>query len=123
MKKWSVSWKSSKKPNKQRKYVYKAPLHIKSKLLCSHLSPELRKKHGKRSMRVRKGDSVKIMAGNFKGKIGKVDRVNVKNAKVYITGIGLVKKDGSKTAYPIRPSKLMIQELNMSDKRRIEVAK
>ncbi len=123
MKRWSVNWKSSKKPNKQRKYVYTAPIHIRSKLLCGHLSPDLRKKHKMRSARVRIGDTVKIMAGNFKGKTGKIERVDTKNAKVYITGIEKVKKDGSKTMYPIRPSKLMIQDLNMSDKKRIKRAK
>lgn len=123
MKRWSASWKSSKKPNKQRKYVYGAPLHIKSQFLGSHLAPELRKKHGTRSMRIRKGDTVKIMSGSFRGKTGKVERINVKYAQVFITGIETVKKDGSKTLYPIVPSKLMIQELNMSDKKRIKRTK
>lgn len=123
MKEWSIKWKSSKKPKKQRKYVYKAPLHLRSKLLCSHLSPELRKKHSTRSMRIRKGDAVKIMVGTFKGKTGKVERIDVRNSKIYITGIEVIKKDGSKALYPIRPSNIMIQELNLVDKKRIKRAK
>ena len=51
---FSKSWKSSKQPRKQRKYIAKAPLHIKRKLMGVNLSKELRKKHGKRNIVVRK---------------------------------------------------------------------
>jgi large subunit ribosomal protein L24 len=57
----------SKKPSKQRKAMYQAPLHRKHKLFSAHLSKELRKQWNKRSLPVRKGDEVKIMRGKFKG--------------------------------------------------------
>ncbi|MCW1309534.1 MAG: 60S ribosomal protein L26, partial [Candidatus Nanoarchaeia archaeon] len=38
MKYWSKKWKSSKKPSKQRKYRYNAPLHIRRKFLSVNLS-------------------------------------------------------------------------------------
>lgn len=117
---WSKDWKSSKKPKKQRKYALNAPAHVRSEQICSHLSAELRKKHGTRAMRVRKGDKVKIMIGNFKGKSGKVERVDTKNQRIFVTGAELLKKDGSKTLYPLRPSNLLIQELDLSDKKRIK---
>jgi len=47
--KWNKSWKGSVKPSKQRKYVYSAPAHIKTKMPCSHLSKELRSKIKARS--------------------------------------------------------------------------
>ncbi|MBW2973264.1 50S ribosomal protein L24 [Candidatus Woesearchaeota archaeon] len=118
--KWSSAWKSSKQPTKQRKYARNAPKHVRSKQLSSHLSADLRKKHGKRSMRIRNGDKVKVMIGNFKGKTGKVERVDTKKQRIYITGIELLKKDGSKTLYPIKASNIMIQELDLSDKRRLK---
>lgn len=117
---WSSAWKSSKKPKKQRKYARNAPKHVKSKQAGSHLSSDLRKKQGKRSMRVRKGDKVKVMVGTFKGKTGKVERIDTRKQRVFVTGIELLKKDGSKTMYPIKPSNLMIQELDLSDKKRIK---
>jgi large subunit ribosomal protein L24 len=117
---WSSAWKSSKNPKKQRKYVRTAPKHVKSKQSGSHLSSDLRKKHGKRSMRVRKGDKVKVLVGTFKGKTGKVERIDTRKQRVFVTGIELLKKDGSKTMYPIKPSNLMIQELDLSDKKRIK---
>jgi ribosomal protein uL24 len=74
-------------------------------------------------MRVIKGDTVKIMIGGLKGKTGKVERIDTKKSRVYITGIEILKKDGSKALYPIKPSNLMIQELNLGDKRRLKRAK
>jgi large subunit ribosomal protein L24 len=120
---WSSAWKSSKNPTKQRKYVKEAPAHVKNKQLSSHLAADLRKKYSKRALSLRKGDKVKIMIGTFKGKTGKVERVDTKKKRVFITGIELLKKDGSKTMYPIKASNLMIQELDLSDKRRIKETK
>ena len=117
-KKFVSSWKSSKQPRKQRKYRYHAPLHIKNKFMASHLSQELKKEYKKRSITLRKGDSVKISRGQFKGKTGKIDKVNLKKTKVYITGIDTTKKDGTKTFYPIHPSNLIITGLNLDDKKR-----
>jgi len=115
---WSKNWKSSKRPSKQRKYRYNAPLHIKQKFFGVHLSPELRTKYKTRSIELRKGDRVKIMVGQFKKKIGKVLRMNLKKEKVYIEGIESVRKDGNKVFVPLRPSNLMITELNLDDKKR-----
>ena len=81
---FSTHWKSSKQPRKQRKYQYNAPLHIKHKFLGSHLSKELIKKHGKRSIPVRKGDTVKVLVGQYKGKSGKIEKVFVKKTRVWI---------------------------------------
>lgn len=115
---WNTNWTGSKKPTKQRNYVRNAPLHVRSTLLGSHLSKDLRLKLKQRSLRVRKGDKVKVMRGQHKGKIGTVDRLNTKRMKVYVTGVEFIKKDGSKAMYPIHPSNLMIQELQ-TDKRRL----
>jgi large subunit ribosomal protein L24 len=114
------SWKSSKQPRKQRKYRFKAPLHVKTKFMASHLSKELRGKYKKRSTTVRKGDTVKVMRGQFKGKTGKIDRISLKQTKVYITGIEIPKKDGTKAFFPFNPSNLLITELNLDDKKRVK---
>ncbi len=118
MKDWSKTWKASKLPKKQRKYVYLLPAHLKGKLLCAHLCKELRKKHSIRSIRIRKGDKVKIVRGQNKTRTGTVELVDTKNIKVYISGIEFTKRDGSKAKQPIHPSKVIIQELDMTDKRR-----
>jgi large subunit ribosomal protein L24 len=121
MKVWSRSWKSSVKPKKQRKYLAKAPLHIKHKLMAAHLSKELRLKYKKRSFPVRKGDKVKITHGKFKGLIGEVEKVDLKKTRVFVKGAEIQKKEGMpKILRGIHPSKLQIISLNLEDKRRIK---
>ena len=84
-KKFSKSWEKSKKTRKQRKYLENAPLHIKQKFMGCHLIKELRKKYNKRSLSARKGDKVKILRGQFKGQIGKIDRMDIKKSKIFYT--------------------------------------
>lgn len=116
--KFSSSWNRSIQPRKQRKYRHNAPLHIKQKFISTHLSKDLRKKYNKRNINLRKGDNVKVMRGQFKNKQGKVDEINLKKTVVYINGIEITKKDGTKTRHPLHPSNLMIIELNLDDKMR-----
>jgi large subunit ribosomal protein L24 len=94
------------------------PLHEKGARLGSHLSRELRQKLKHRSMRVRTGDKVKVMTGQFRNKTGAVERIDVRKAKVYVTGVELSRKDGRKVKYPVHPSNLVITEL-IEDKRRL----
>src|SRR3989338_625934 len=94
--KFSGCWKASKQPRKQRKYLKNAPLHIQQRLIRAAMSEELRKKFGKRSMGVRKSDKVKVMRGEFAGKIGKVNLVDRKRQGVYIDGIERNRRDGAK---------------------------
>lgn len=121
MKKFSGAWKSSRKPRKQRKYRLNAPLHIKQKLVHSHLSKDLRKKYSRRSVSLRKGDKVKIMRGQFKKQEGKVDSISTKDTAVFVSGIEITKKDGTKRLVSFNPSNLMITELNLDDKQRQEI--
>ncbi|HIQ50220.1 MAG TPA: 50S ribosomal protein L24 [Nanoarchaeota archaeon] len=111
----------SKQPRKQRKALYEAPLHKRQKLMSAHLSKELREKFGRRSLPVRKGDEVKILRGEFKGRIGKVVKVDLKKLRVYIEGITRKKSTGEEVKVPIHPSNLMIIKADMSDKMRLKI--
>ena len=110
----------SKKPRKQRKFVHNADQHLRRKMLSAHLSKELREKYHRRSFPVRKGDEVQIMRGKFKGKKGKVARVDYKKYRIYIEGITIKKADGTERMFPIHPSNAMIVSLDLSDKKRVE---
>jgi len=105
----------SKQPRKQRKWLYTAKLHEKHHLLHATLSKDLRKKYGKRSLRVKKGDKVKIMRGNFAGQESKVLEVDMKKCIIKIDGITRAKADGTEVAVPIHPSNVMITELKEVD--------
>ncbi len=89
-------------------------------MLGAHLSKELKAKYHKRAIRVRKGDVVKIVRGNFKGKSGKISKVDTKKMVVYIEGIQRTRKDGTKVNGPFNPSNLVITEINLEDKKRMK---
>ncbi|MEM4605525.1 MAG: 50S ribosomal protein L24 [Candidatus Pacearchaeota archaeon] len=119
-KEFSKKWKSSKQPRKQRKYLYNLPLHLRQKLLSANLEKSLRKKYGVRNIELVKGDEVKVMRGNFKGKTGKVDKIERKNNRVSIEGITKTKKDGTKVQVWFHSSKLKIIKLKEEDRRRFK---
>ena len=118
--KFSKHWNKSKQPRKQRKYLANAPIHIRRKFIVSTLSKELRDKYKRRNFKLRKGDKIKILRGQFKGKTGKIERINIKQRKIYVQGIENIRKDGTKSMYPMKPSNLMITELFLEDKKRKE---
>ncbi|NJL44223.1 MAG: 50S ribosomal protein L24 [Nitrosarchaeum sp.] len=120
---FSSDWKASAQPRKQRKYKYNVPLHVAGGLVSAHLSKELRQKHARRSIRVRKGDKVKVLRGSFKGQEAKVERVDVKRGKVYLQKLERVKKEGGVVPVAFNASNMMIVALDLSDKKRSEKLK
>ncbi len=118
---WSCKWKSSTQPRKQRKYTHNAPLHVRRKFLSAGLSSPLRESMGKRSMVVRKGDEVRIMRGDLRGKSGPVEKVSIQKCKIYVEGIKIKKVDGSEVPRPITPSNVQITKLKLDDKKRQSV--
>ena len=118
---FSTHWKSSKQPRKQRKYIAKAPLHLKHKFLGAHLSKELNAKYKIKTLPVRKDDEVIIKRGQFKGIKGKIEKVNLRKTRIFVVGAQQNKRDGNKVFYPIHPSNVIITELNLKDKERVKV--
>ncbi len=118
MKAFSKSWKSSKKPRKQRKYTYNAPLHLKRKLVKAKVSKEIEEKYNVKTLIVRKNDKVKILRGEYKGKEGKVIGFSKKDyRRVLIEGVELTKKAGEKKHIPIHHSNLIIISAEEDPKR------
>ncbi len=117
-KEWSRFWMKSVQPRKQRKYRYNAPLHIRHKFLSANLSPELRRRFGKRSMPVRKGDEIEVMRGSSKGLRGTVNKVDLMRSKIYVEEIKIKKVDGSEVMKPLQSSNLRIVKLSLDDKMR-----
>tara|TARA_Y100000034_G_C6718275_1_gene317640 strand:- start:122 stop:625 length:504 start_codon:yes stop_codon:yes gene_type:complete len=118
--KFSKTWKASKQPRKQRKYLANAPLHLRHKFMAAILSKELRKKYGVKNIEVRKGDEVKVMRGKFKKKQGKIGNVELQRTRISIDGIERTKKDGAKVAVWFNPSKVMIMSLYLEDGKRLK---
>jgi len=87
--------------------------------LGAHLSKELRERLGKRHLRVRRGDRVRILRGDFKGLEGEVLSVDTKRERVYVQGASIRKADGTEVPMGIHPSNLLILKL-AEDKRRVK---
>jgi len=103
-------------PRKQRREIFNAPLHKKRKWISSHLEESLLLKYDRRAIPVIKGDTVKVMRGNFRGHEDKIASVNVKRRYLEIEGITMSKADGNKIAKPIHASNVLITKLNLTDK-------
>lgn len=111
----------SKQPRKQRKALYNAPLHKRHKLVVATLSDKLREEYHRRSLSVRKGDTVRVMRGDFKGHEGKVEKVNLKKGRILIEGVTVSKADGTERFHPIHPSNVMIIKAQMKDEERKKI--
>lgn len=106
-------------PKKQRKWLYKdSKLHDRHRLLKATLSKDLRNKYGKRNVRLKKGDKVKILRGIFSGHEGKVSEVNMKNLLVKVEGATIKKTDGSEIQQPVKPSNVMITDFKTDNNRK-----
>jgi len=96
--------------------LYNAPLHKKRKWISSHLAENLLLKYDRRSLPVVKGDTVKVMRGNYRGHEDKISKVNVRDQTVEIEGVTITTAKGTKIAKPIHASTLLITKLNVTDK-------
>lgn len=110
----------TRKPGKSRKRANTAPKHKKSKSIAGHLSERLRKELGRRSIPLRKGDTVKILRGSFKGKEGKITNVDRGRKKIFVEKIIRKKSDGTEFEVAIDPSKIIVRDIDKSDKKRIK---
>ncbi len=117
---WSKVWNKSTQTRKQRKYIAKAPLHIRHRFMNAPLSKELRKDYGFRSIPVRSGDTVKVTTGQFKEVTGKVSKVSLSRLRIYVEGAKVQRADGSESFYPLHPSNVEVTKLDLSDEKRAQ---
>jgi large subunit ribosomal protein L24 len=94
--------------------------HKRDKLLGANLSENLRKQHNKRSMRVIKGDTVRILRGEYVGVEGKVEKVNTERSTLSIEGVQREKIRGGKVKVQIHASNVQIISVNTDDDYRMK---
>ncbi len=111
----------SRKPSKQRKAQVKAPLHIRKKFLTASLSADLIAKYGVKRLTVRKGDTIKVLRGEWRGHEGKVVSVDYDKIALHIDGVTVKKADGTPVYYPVHPSNVTIINLDLGDKARRKI--
>jgi large subunit ribosomal protein L24 len=104
------------KPTKMRnQQIYRAPYAKRSKQISGPLSKELRKKYGKRSIRITTDDTIKIIRGEYKGIDGKVTKISLEKNSIAIEGIKKEKLKGDKIDVYIPTSNVLITGLSTDD--------
>jgi len=120
-----LKWYSmkTKRPSKQRKALYESRGQSIRKLMSVSLSKDLRGTHGRRLYRVRKGDTVKIVRGDFAGVEGKVTEVDSRAQRLFVEGVTREKTSGTSSNVSVHCSKVVLTKLNLDDKWRTEAIK
>ena len=113
----------SRQPDVQRRALYQAPHHVRRRRMTLPLSRELRTRYGRRRLPVRKGDTVRVMAGSFLGREERVARVDLRHYAVVLDNVTLQKADKKLKQLPISTGHLMITKLNLADPWRRRVLK
>jgi large subunit ribosomal protein L24 len=111
------------KPSKQRKMLYQAPAHRLRKFLSAPLSEDLRTSQGRRSYPIHKGDTVKIVRGDFAGIEGKITDIDTGKQRLFVEGVTREKTSGTSTNVSVHSSKVLITKLNLDDKWRAQSIK
>ncbi|HEU4468433.1 MAG TPA: 50S ribosomal protein L24 [Nitrososphaeraceae archaeon] len=94
--------------------------HKRDKFLGANLSVSLREQHNKRSMRVIKGDTVRILRGEYVGIEGKVEKVNTVRSTLSIEGVQREKIRGGNVKVQVHASNVQIISLNTDDDYRLK---
>lgn len=94
------------------------PKHRRDGMVSASLADNLRDAYKRRTLRVVKGDSVKVLRGEYAGVEGKVEHVDTERGTLNIEGVQREKIRGGQVKVPIPASKVMITSLNLTDKRR-----
>jgi ribosomal protein uL24 len=92
--------------------------HNRAKLMAAPLTKALRGRFKVRSIAVKAGDSVKVVAGGYKNRSGKVSRVDTRRSLVFIEGITEKGEKGKMKMAGISVENLQITKLDLHDKHR-----
>ena len=102
----------------QLKTIAATPKHVRDKNICSTLTDDLREQYTRRSIRVIKGDTVRVMRGEYSGIEGKVEKVNTIRGTLSIEGVQREKVRGGNVKVQIHSSNVIVSGLNLDDKYR-----
>lgn len=95
------------------------PKHVRDAMICSSLADNLREQYTRKSVRVKKGDNVRVMRGEYSGIEGKIEKVNTQRGTLAIEGVQREKVRGGNVKVQIHASNVQIIGLNLEDKLRV----
>jgi len=113
----------SSKPRTSRRSFLQMDMHIRSKTITAHLNKKLQAELETRSISVRKGDIVEVVRGSFKGKEGKITKVERGLGKIFVEKVIRKKSDGTEYEVAIDPSNVIVVGIEKGDKKRFKKSK
>lgn len=105
----------SSQPRKQRRVHFHASPFGRRRQMAVALSRDLRGRYRRRALPLRKGDTVRIISGSFKGREERVSKVDLRTLRVTLDNVTIKKVDQKLKPLPIRSSHLILTRLNLAD--------
>ncbi len=105
----------STQPRKQRRTAFNASSFDRHRQLTVALSRDLRSRYKRRALPLRKGDTVRIISGSFKGREERVSKVDMRSLRVTLDNVTIKKVDQKLKPLPIRSNHLILTRLNLAD--------
>jgi len=102
-------------PRRQRKAVYEATTFERHILMTVPLSRELRRRFHRRSVPLRKGDTVMVMSGSFVGREERVAKIDRRGYSVTLDNVTLKTGEAKLKPLAIKTSHLVLTKLNLAD--------
>jgi large subunit ribosomal protein L24 len=102
-------------PRRQRKAVYGASTFERRILMTVPLSRELRRRFHRRSVPLRKGDTVRVMSGSFVGREERVAKIDRRGYSVTLDNVTLKTGEAKLKPLAIKTSHLVLTRLNLAD--------
>jgi large subunit ribosomal protein L24 len=102
-------------PRRQRKAVYEASTFERRILMTVPLSRELRRRFQRRSVPLRKGDTVRVMSGSYVGREERVAKIDRRGYSVTLDNVTLKTGEAKLKPLAIKTSHLVLTKLNLAD--------
>jgi len=102
-------------PRRQRRALYRATPSERRVRMTVPLSRELRARFHRRSLPLRKGDTVRVLSGSFEGREERVARVDRRGYAVTLDNVTLKTADEKMKPLSLGVGHLVITRLNLSD--------
>ncbi len=102
-------------PRRQRRALYTASTFERRRRMTVPLSRELRSRFGRRALPLRKGDTVRVLAGSFVGREERVAKVNRRDYSVTLDNVTLKTAEEKLKPLALRTSHLVLTRLNLAD--------
>ena len=109
------------KRSKSLKLYFNTSNNTISKRLSARVSTDLIEKYSRKTIRIRIGDTVKILTGQYKNIEGKITHIYTNENKISIEGVTREKLTGGTTPIKIHSSNVIITGLDLKDKSRQEM--